>query len=418
MNGDNLRHNPDLDELFGVTQPAKSPDEDPFWDNFDPDREGREAAELHRIGQHAARGAAAVGATATAAAAGGGGNQKPPVDRTADWGEPNGSSPPPPPPPGSNPQPPQSPKPSGSSGTPTVNLAPETVEAIGRAVNGDTEQAQTSSQEKESGKRWKWDREEAQWVKAPRTKEQREKDGEPGRGERTGSKYGGQAGDWIGRMIGAKLGAAGGPAGVLAGEEAGGRIGKAAGEKAGGAVGAVADRVGDVALSPNSENSLERVMPEAAQAVIKWYKELDKATQSIMNNNFQMGHFSAAMGAVAQEQEAAEAFRSKRMGDRLSESAKYLSDNQQERKNNSEGINALSGAVDNYIQGFKEKIVGTIMKPLNSIAEGVNRILGIAEEKADVGLTPEETLTTAAAEADRKFAKADAAWGAMADERR
>lgn len=372
---EDLRYNPDLDELFGQI-------------SGNPQRIAENA-------QRAARASAAMGGQA---------------------GAPTGGSPPKPPGGGASA--------AGGSGAGSaggdplgveVDLTEGTIQklsaAIGLAVArqaGNNAERSEQTVTGKAGSKHVWNSSLAQWQKVPQGSNQTTP---PGRGQQAGTSWGGQIGNWLGTAIGSRYGGRWGSA-------IGGHVGQQAGQKIGGGVGAFADRAKDLALSPDSSRTLERMLPEATQSLIRWYKELDKATSRIMNHNFELGQQSAAMQNLASQREMTEAFRSQEIGNRLEPSARYLLENEQARKENEKGLTVLANAIDNYVQGFKEKVVGKLLQPLNGIAEGVNRLIGIGEGSLDRALTPWEMIKGMSEESERRAIAAGERARRLADESR
>ncbi len=241
---------------------------------------------------------------------------------------------------------------------------------------------------------------------------------QPGYAEQAGKKAGGSIGAVLGERAGQAIGAYfGGPAGAAAGGVIGEKLGQKVGENVGGGAGAMVDRAKDVALSPDKQDAAIKLMPEAVQSIVKFHREMDKATETMIRHNVTLGEFSAAMQNVAGERDMQNAMRSKEIGDKLAPSAQYLMESEQYRRENSKELTILSQTISNSMQGFTNRLAGFLELPFEMIAAWINKQMG-ADGNDENAMTPWEYMQSISAESAKKYQEADRRLGRLADEQR
>ena len=386
---EDLRHNPDLDAIFGMMS------------NGTPAKEAVDAAAARDASQNVySQAGKEAGKAAEAAKNVGNGPNNPPPD--------------PPKPPGN-----------GPNDSPTVNISDESMNrladtiaaAIVRTSTGTgTDEDLRKIQNKPQGAEQNWFGRQVSRIFGDQrnlgdtrhVSEQKGGNREPGEA----GKITGKAGEWLGKAVGAAIGSRAGPAGANAGSQVGGEIGK----KAGSAVGAPFDKAAGIIQSGNASGSLRRMMPDEVQPIIRWYMELNRSTAAMMEHNAAIGQYSAAMNNVMGEREQTEAFRSKEVGDRVSGSARGLMQAEQERKDGAKEIGVLSQRIDNGVQEVLNRFAGLLQLPFEKIATWINKQLG--DDEADNAMSPTEFMDSISKQADRKYAEADARLARLADEQR
>lgn len=196
------------------------------------------------------------------------------------------------------------------------------------------------------------------------------------------------------KALGSRLGGAG-AAGRSAGLAGGfGGAGKLAGGVAGvgmavGFAVSAANQALDKGLQSiaNSAGAPSRgVLYQASQQVpflgpvVKFSQAIDKATDSLLAWNQQVGQFSASMNRVMAGREIAEINRSREMGDRLSPSAEALVEAEQRRKDSEMEYQIVGGEIQNRFGAILNTGLGKLLdigKPALGVLEDM---LGIQKE--------------------------------------
>lgn len=114
--------------------------------------------------------------------------------------------------------------------------------------------------------------------------------------------------------------------------------------------------------------------------VVKFAQTLDKATDSLVSWNQQVGMFSASMTRVMAGREIAEINRSREMGDRLSPSAEALVEAEQRRKDSEMEYQIVGGEIQNRFGAILNTGLGKLLdigKPALGVLEDM---LGIQKE--------------------------------------
>lgn len=175
---------------------------------------------------------------------------------------------------------------------------------------------------------------------------------------------------WLGRMTGT-LG------GVAARAAGGAALGS--GASATGAAGAGVAAGGALAGAAGAVAAPFAVIAAAGVALKGFHDAVDGATDSMMNYNRTLGQFSGLMSMVMQVSESQDRFRQREKGDRLAQSAMYLADSENYRKNNTKDMEIVLGRIENYLYGGLNDALGALLKPLNDIAKEILKRLGIEE---------------------------------------
>lgn len=163
----------------------------------------------------------------------------------------------------------------------------------------------------------------------------------------------------VGRMTGT-MGGVAARAGVGAAASAAGGLGGAGAAAAGGTAAAFGSAA-SVAAAPAA------AIVAAGVALKGFHDVVDSATDSVMNYNRTLGQFSGLMSVVMSESEARERFRQRDKGDRLAQSAQYLADSENKRKDATKNIEVLVGRIENYVYGGLNNIVAYLTGPLDSM---------------------------------------------------
>jgi hypothetical protein len=179
------------------------------------------------------------------------------------------------------------------------------------------------------------------------------------------------------RLAGSAASAGTAAAGASAAGTAAAGAGATAGASAAGA-GTAAAGAGTAASAAAVVNPVVAVAVAAAAvgAALKGMNDaVADSTKELLNYNRQVGQFSGMMQTLFAEMDAREAGRSRQTGDRLEDSARFLAEQDQFRKDNNQEIKVLAGTLENLFTGVANDVVTLVVAPLNELAGGLNWIV-------------------------------------------
>ncbi|QEL20442.1 hypothetical protein [Limnoglobus roseus] len=197
------------------------------------------------------------------------------------------------------------------------------------------------------------------------------------------TRYGGKA---AGEVVGQFVGRA---AGTAAGAEAGAAVGSVVpglGTLIGAVVGAALSKAmsggpaeggkpgGAPVRSPGgfAGNATDLLM-SAAEKLGKFKEETEESSRKLTEMNRSFAQFSGLMARVSAIQDASEGIRSREKGDRLAASAEFLMESQQKKKDSEKESEIFWGRMDNYVAGLKNDLIAYINVPLNKMYLLLNR---------------------------------------------
>jgi hypothetical protein len=139
----------------------------------------------------------------------------------------------------------------------------------------------------------------------------------------------------------------------------------AAGGVAGGMAGGVAAIAGPLAA-----------VVSAGFALKGFHDTVADSSRQLLEWNKSFAQFSGLMGVLAMELDARDARRNMGVGDQLAESARFLGETDQMRKDNTKDLKVLFGNLENILGGAANLVITAIVGPLNIIAKGINLFVG------------------------------------------
>lgn len=104
-------------------------------------------------------------------------------------------------------------------------------------------------------------------------------------------------------------------------------------------------------------------------------KAIIAATDSLVAANRKYAEMSASMAVVMAQRDVRELTRDIRKGDQLAVSARTLTDAEQFRKDNTQGIEVLAGHLQNFFVGGLNVLLGGLLAPINKLAEAINELI-------------------------------------------
>jgi hypothetical protein len=159
-------------------------------------------------------------------------------------------------------------------------------------------------------------------------------------------------------------GAEGAEAGAAAagGGEAAGAAGAAGAAAAGGPIGLAVLAV-------------VAVLASLVIAFRKFQTHVEEATDELIRDQAKLAEVSGGMAAVFAEREMQELRRDREKGNRLSTSARYLVEGEQQRKDKEVNFEVLGTKVSNYIEGFANRFLAGLYDPFDGILGKMDELI-------------------------------------------
>lgn len=186
----------------------------------------------------------------------------------------------------------------------------------------------------------------------------------------------------VGRVGAAGAGAGEAAAGAAgAGAAAGGAEAAAGGAAAAGA--GAAEGAGAAGLAALASNPVTIAVAAVAVAMVGLGVAAKKSHDAIVDAakaqdlaNRKLAEFSAGMAAVEVDARIREVFRQQEIGDRTADSAGFLSQSNQKYEDQLKEMTVLLTNIKNGVLGFGMDFINGVLKPLDDIAKGINKLVG------------------------------------------
>lgn len=118
----------------------------------------------------------------------------------------------------------------------------------------------------------------------------------------------------------------------------------------------------------------------AASALGAFKKAVESATDGAIAAARKYAEVSASMASVMAQRDVRELMRDREKGDRISSSARTLTNAEQDRKDNTKEIGILGERMWNYALAGGNKLVDALMTPLNEISKQINDLIDVMDK--------------------------------------
>jgi hypothetical protein len=184
-------------------------------------------------------------------------------------------------------------------------------------------------------------------------------------------KYGGKGGAGAGEAGGAAEGAAGAGAEGMVAEGGGAAAGGGEAAAAAGAGGAAA-AAGPIGLAVLA---VVAVLAGLVLAFKKFKNHVEETTEELVQFQSKFAEVSGAMANVYAQREMRELQRDRQMGDRLANSARYLTEGEQARKDKEASFTVLGTKIQNYLEGFGNRFLAGLYDPFSKLADRLDKLI-------------------------------------------